>query len=63
MNNRQYRATMLWYGHLVRMEEDRVPKRLFKYHPIDTKRRFRPRLKWNRRSNEETRSGTEQYLE
>jgi hypothetical protein len=35
-----------WLGHLKRMEEDRMPKRIFTQELEGTKRRGRPRKEW-----------------
>jgi hypothetical protein len=35
-----------WLGHLERMEEDRMPKKVFTQEPEGTRRRGRPRKGW-----------------
>jgi hypothetical protein len=35
-----------WLGHLERMEEDRMPKKIFTQEREGTRRRGRPRKKW-----------------
>jgi len=35
-----------WLGHLERMEEDRMPKKIFNQELEGTKRRGRPRKRW-----------------
>jgi len=35
-----------WLGHLERMEEDRMPKKIFTQELEGTKRRGRPRKRW-----------------
>jgi hypothetical protein len=35
-----------WLGHLVRMEEDRMPKKIFAQELEETRRRGRPRKGW-----------------
>ena len=35
-----------WLGHLERMEEDRVPKKIFTQELEGTRRRGRPRKRW-----------------
>jgi hypothetical protein len=39
-----------WLGHLERMEEDRMTKKIFTQEPEGTRRRGRPRKGWRRRS-------------
>jgi hypothetical protein len=36
-----------WLGHLERMEEDRMPKKIFTQELEGTRRRGRPRKRWN----------------
>ena len=36
-----------WLGHLERMEEDRMPKKIFTQELKGTRRRGRPRKRWN----------------
>jgi len=47
------RQRISWLGHLVRMEEDRMPKRVFTQELEGTRRRRRPRKRWK----EEVESG------
>jgi len=35
-----------WLGHLERMEEDRMPKKIFTQELEETRRRGRPRKRW-----------------
>jgi len=35
-----------WLGHLERMEEDRMPKKIFNQEPEGTRRRGKPRKRW-----------------
>jgi len=35
-----------WLGHLERMEEDRMPKKIFTQELVGTRRRGRPRKRW-----------------
>jgi len=35
-----------WFGHLERMEEDRMPKKIFTQEMEGTRRRGRPRKRW-----------------
>jgi len=37
-----------WLGHLERMEEGRVPKKIFTQELVGTKRRGRPRKRWKK---------------
>jgi len=38
--------TMSWLGHIERMEEDRMPKKIFTQDLEGTRRRGRPRKRW-----------------
>ncbi|XP_071644241.1 uncharacterized protein [Temnothorax longispinosus] len=38
---------LCWFGHLMRMSEDRWPQRLYKWTPPGTRKRERPRRSWN----------------
>ena len=40
------RQRICWLGHLERMEEDRMPKKIFTHEPEGTRRRERPRKRW-----------------
>ena len=40
------RQRISWLGHLERMEEDRMPKKIFTHELEGTKRRGRPRKEW-----------------
>ncbi|KAF2896297.1 hypothetical protein ILUMI_09877 [Ignelater luminosus] len=40
------RLGLLWYRHIIRMEERSMPKRPFRYQPENRQRGSRPRLKW-----------------
>ena len=35
-----------WYGHVQRMEEGRVPKKVMKWSPPGRRKRGRPKLTW-----------------
>jgi len=35
-----------WLGHLKRMEEDRMPKKIFTQELVGTRRRGKPRKRW-----------------
>jgi len=37
---------IIWLGHLERMEEDRMPKKIFTQELEGTRRRGRPRKRW-----------------
>ena len=37
---------LVWYGHLQRMEDDRLPKKVLKWTPTGRRRRGRPRKGW-----------------
>lgn len=37
---------LLWYGHVMRMEENRWPKKAMKYVPANRRKRGRPALTW-----------------
>lgn len=37
---------LLWYGHVMRMEENRWPKKAMKYVPTNRRKRGRPALTW-----------------
>lgn len=37
---------LLWYGHINRMEEERIPKNVFLYQPDRRRKRGRPRTTW-----------------
>ena len=38
--------TISWLGHLERMEEDRMPRKIFTQEVEGTRRRWRPRKRW-----------------
>jgi hypothetical protein len=40
------RQRISWLGHLERMKEDRMPKKIITQEPEETRRRGRPRKKW-----------------
>lgn len=35
-----------WYGHLMRMDENRWPKKIYNYMPPERRKRGRPKKKW-----------------
>jgi hypothetical protein len=37
---------MAWLGHLMRMEEKRIPKRVLKWKPVSRRNRGRPKKRW-----------------
>ena len=45
-SNMDKRAKISWLGHLERMEEDRMPKKIFIQELERTRRRGRPRKRW-----------------
>jgi len=42
------RQKISWLGHLERVEEDRMPKKIFTQELVGTKRRGRPRKRWKK---------------
>lgn len=40
------RKKLLWYGHMQRMEESRIPKKAFEWQPVERRKRGRPRSEW-----------------
>ena len=42
------RQMISWLGHLERMEEDRMPKKIFTQELEGTRRRGRPRKRWKK---------------
>lgn len=45
--DRLERRSLKWFGHLLRMDDQRWPKKLLKWKPPGRKKRGRPRLSWN----------------
>ncbi|XP_030752232.1 uncharacterized protein LOC115879476 [Sitophilus oryzae] len=41
------KRSLRWFGHLMRMEDTRWPKRVFKWSPTGGNKRGRPRRSWN----------------
>jgi hypothetical protein len=39
-----------WYGHMKRREEDRLPKKIYEWNPIERKKRGRSRNTWKKQS-------------
>jgi hypothetical protein len=37
---------MAWLGHVMRMEEKRIPKRVLEWKPMGRRNRVRPRKRW-----------------
>ena len=52
-----------WLGHLERMEEDRMPKKIFTEELEGTRRRGRPRKGWRRRSRKRSSSAGSEKME
>ena len=44
--NLYYRRRISWLGHLERIEEDRMPKKIFTQKLEGTRRRGRPKKRW-----------------
>jgi hypothetical protein len=40
------------YGHMKRMEEDRLPKKIYEWIPIERKKRVRPRNTWKKKAKQ-----------
>ncbi|XP_045477899.1 uncharacterized protein LOC123683046 [Harmonia axyridis] len=38
---------LIWYGHLQRMDEQRLPKKVFEWVPAQRRKRGRPKKTWN----------------
>lgn len=43
---------LMWYGHVMRMEDTRWPKRALNYTPSNRRRRGRPRVSWRQNVEE-----------
>ena len=41
-----YLSNIKWYGHVQRMEEGRLPKKVMKWSPPGRRKRGRPKLTW-----------------
>jgi hypothetical protein len=41
-----------WYGHMKRMEQDRLPKKIYECTPIARKKRGRPRNTWKKKAKQ-----------
>lgn len=41
------RKRLIWYGHVERMSDERLPKQVMKYMPRGYRRRGRPKKSWN----------------
>ena len=47
INQKMYVTKQLkWYGHVLRMEEGRLPKKVMKWSPPGRRKRGRPKLTW-----------------
>lgn len=42
------RRQLLWYGHMKRMPEDRIPRKAFEWTPFQRKKKGRPRTEWKK---------------
>lgn len=40
------RKQLVWYGHVQRMGEDRLPKKILKWIPPQRRKRGRPKMMW-----------------
>jgi hypothetical protein len=40
------KSRIAWLGHVMRMEDQRTPKRILEWKPIGTRIRGRPRKRW-----------------
>jgi hypothetical protein len=41
-----------WYRHMKHMEEDRLPKKIHEWTPIERKKRGRPRSTWKKKAKQ-----------
>ncbi|PSN34532.1 hypothetical protein C0J52_26475 [Blattella germanica] len=39
-------AQLRWFGHVKRMREDRLPKKIFEWQPMGRRKRGRPNITW-----------------
>ncbi|PSN40251.1 hypothetical protein C0J52_25197 [Blattella germanica] len=39
-------APLRWFGHVKRMREDRLPKKIFEWQPMGSRERGRPNITW-----------------
>ncbi|PSN41472.1 hypothetical protein C0J52_27683 [Blattella germanica] len=39
-------AQLRWFGHVIRMREDRLPKNIFEWHPMGRRKRGRSNITW-----------------
>ncbi|PSN35727.1 hypothetical protein C0J52_15679 [Blattella germanica] len=39
-------AQLRWFGHVKRMREDRLPKKIFEWQPMGRRKRRRPNITW-----------------
>lgn len=42
------RKQLLWYGHMRRMNQDRIPQKIWKWSPANRRKRGRPRKSWEK---------------
>ncbi|PSN53851.1 hypothetical protein C0J52_09969 [Blattella germanica] len=39
-------AQLIWFGHVKRMREDRLAKKIFEWQPMGRRKRGRPNITW-----------------
>ncbi|PSN38843.1 hypothetical protein C0J52_20913 [Blattella germanica] len=42
-------AQLRWFGHVKKMREDRLPKKIFEWQPMGRRKRGRPNITWTER--------------
>jgi hypothetical protein len=54
-----------WYGHMKRLEEHRLPEKIYEWTPIERKKRGRPRNTWKKKAKQamDGRNLQEDYLD
>ena len=57
LTERLVRSRLQWAGHIERMADDRLPKRAAELREQGRRRRWRPMLRWQERSEEGRRVG------
>lgn len=53
LQERAERTRLKWYGHVRRMDENRLPKKYFQMNIEGTRKQGRPRLRWNDQINKD----------